>query len=99
MYKPKKKGAKKNKSTIKDYIEDLDAAGMTGNWTPDGHWNRIHGDGKSSTGGKWHMETMKTSEGAYKVKVVENDSTTVVTLDYGSEPSFETIVADLKAKY
>ena len=67
---------------------------MTGSWVPIGAWNRIHGDGKSTTGGKFHMETMATSDGQYKVRLVGSD----IVLTYASEPEFETIVDDLKSK-
>ena len=68
---------------------------MTGTWDPAGRWHRIHGDGKSTTGGKFHLETMTTSTGGYKVRLVGSD----VTLDYSTKPSFATIVGDLKAKF
>lgn len=42
------------------------------------------------------METMKTSAGTYKVKVVE-DGKILHTLEYNSEPSFSTIVSDMKS--
>lgn len=72
---------------------------MTGNWTPKGTWHRIHGDGKSTTGGQFHMETMHDSAGNYKVKIVGGDKSLVENLEYKEEPSFDTIVADLKAAY
>lgn len=67
---------------------------MTGNWEPVGTWRRIHGDGKSTTGGKFHLETMATSDGKYKVRLVESD----IVLTYESVPEFGTVVEDLKAK-
>ena len=67
---------------------------MTGSWEPAGTWNRIHGDGKSTTGGKFHLETMTASNGTYKVRLVGSD----ITLEYATAPSFNTIVTDLKAK-
>ncbi|KAE8440861.1 hypothetical protein EG329_006378 [Mollisiaceae sp. DMI_Dod_QoI] len=91
---PMHEGGKKQ--TVSDYVNDLDADSMTGNWTPAGAWHRIHGDGKSTTGGKWHMETMNTSKGTYKVKIVE-DGTTLETLEYDSEPSFSTLVDDMQS--
>jgi hypothetical protein len=72
---------------------------MTGSWSPKATWHRVHGDGKSSTGGKWHMEIMETSDKKYKVKVVEGKkSLDKYNLEYESQPSFETIVSDLKSK-
>ncbi|KAF5634183.1 hypothetical protein F52700_5903 [Fusarium sp. NRRL 52700] len=86
------------KQKVSDYVNNLDAASMTGTWSPGGTWHRIHGDCKSTTGGKWHMETMKTSSKPpkYKVKLIENDST-IWSREYDSEPSFETIVTDVQA--
>ena len=69
---------------------------MTGNWTPSGVWHRIHGDCKSTTGGKWHIETMTTSKGTYKIRVIEGGSS-IYTKEYASEPDFSTIVSDLQA--
>ena len=71
---------------------------MTGNWVPAKAWHRIHGDGKSTTGGKYHMETILDSSGKYKVKLVQDDST-LHTLEYDAEPSLETIVTDMKTAY
>lgn len=70
-------------------------------------WHDIHGDKKSTTGGKWTLATMHASgkgedsaAGKYKVKLMENNST-IKTLEYDQEeePSFDTIVADLKSAY
>jgi hypothetical protein len=71
---------------------------MTGSWTPKATWHRVHGDCKSSTGGTWHLEIMETSAGKYKVKVVGTSKQDKYDLEYSSEPSFETIVSDLKSK-
>ena len=68
---------------------------MSGNWEPKKKWHRLHGDKKSTTGGKWHMETMHGSDGKYKVKLVEDSN----TLEYDEEPTYETIVRDVKAAY
>lgn len=71
---------------------------MTGRWDPAGTWNPLHGDGKSTTGGKFTMATMKTSAGQYRVKVMD-DGAEIHLLEYPAEPEFDTIVADLKLKY
>lgn len=77
--------------------KNLDATCMTGEWNPHGQWNRIHGDGKSTTNGVFHLETMSTSTASYKVRLVERGSI-LLTTEYDEEPDFETIVADLKGK-
>ncbi|KAF2117068.1 hypothetical protein BDV96DRAFT_571492 [Lophiotrema nucula] len=64
---------------------------MTGSWEPVGTWRRIH---ESTTGGKFHLETMATSDGKYKVRLVGSE----IVLAYDSEPEFEAVVDDLKAK-
>ncbi|KAM7209874.1 hypothetical protein V8F06_014745 [Rhypophila decipiens] len=88
-----------NKASVKDYIENLDADSMTGNWSPQGTWHRIHGDCKSPTGGVFHLETMAASDGTFEVKLVKDKSSLLeYGLEYSSEPSFSTIVSDLKAK-
>lgn len=72
---------------------------MTGRWVPEGQWNRIHGDGKSSTNGVFHLETMATSNGSFKVKLMSRGSPlSEFDLEYSEEPSFSTIVADLQAR-
>ncbi len=70
---------------------------MTGSWTPSGTWHRIHGDCKSTTGGRWHLETMTTSDGGYKVRLMDNGSTHTTKQYTGKEPpSFSQIVEDLQ---
>lgn len=41
------------------------------------------------------METMQTSTGTYKVRVIE-DKSTLHTLEYAAEPSFSTVVSDVQ---
>jgi hypothetical protein len=82
--------------TLDDYIENLKAERLTGKWTPTAQWMDVHGDCKSTTGGRWTMKTMTTTSGEYKVILVEGRAV-LRELDYTSEPTFETIVADLKA--
>ncbi|KAF9772124.1 hypothetical protein IL306_010182 [Fusarium sp. DS 682] len=89
------------KQTAADYVNNLDADSMTGSWTPTGTWHRIHGDCKSTTGGKWHMETITTTPkknqaSEYKVKLVEGTKQ-IWSKVYKSEPSFKTIVSDVQA--
>ncbi|RMD39895.1 hypothetical protein DV735_g5241, partial [Chaetothyriales sp. CBS 134920] len=86
----------KRKQKVADYIDNLDAWSMTGNWNPVGQWHDIHGDCKSGTRGKWTMRTMRTSEYKYKVQVLENGNI-IKELEYPSEPSFEDVVGHLKA--
>ncbi|KAH9974586.1 hypothetical protein BGW80DRAFT_148045 [Lactifluus volemus] len=82
------------KNKLSDYIAHLDAAKMTGHWKPVGKWQKVHGDTKSTTRGKWTMFTMTSSETPhkYKVKIMENGKHIVAEHDFATEPSFETIV-------
>ncbi|TKA66825.1 hypothetical protein B0A55_08264 [Friedmanniomyces simplex] len=93
------KDKKKNKSTVQDYAADLDANVMTGGWDPEGTWHRIHGDGKSRSGGRWHMETLKSKDKSEYWARVRQDSRDVLQNfgPYSSEPSFAQIVHDFKA--
>lgn len=46
---------------MRDYLENLNSGGMSGAWEPVGEWNPVHGDNKSTTGGKWGMAVMTTT--------------------------------------
>lgn len=72
-----------------------------GRWSPAKQWNRVHGDTKSSTGGAYHIETIKDSNDDYRAKVVgATDSSPVTIAEAGAaEPSFQDIVDKLKAYY
>ncbi len=61
-------------------------------------WNRWHGDGKSSTGGIFHLESMLTSKGTYKAKVVKRGTTVVEEEWLEGPPSLEQLVEGLLAK-
>ena len=72
-----------------------------GKWAPAKQWNRVHGDGKSTTGGAYHIETMLDSGGNYIAKIVgASPAETVTIATKGSqEPSFQKIVDELKKVY
>ncbi|KEZ45368.1 hypothetical protein SAPIO_CDS2192 [Scedosporium apiospermum] len=84
------------KQTVSDYVNNLDANSMTGNWVPVGQWRDVHGDCKSSTRGKWTMKTMQTSSGEYKVKILERGSE-IWGKTYAAEPSFSDLVSDAQS--
>ncbi len=86
------------KNNFKTYLNNLDASGMTGNWTPAGKWHKLHGDTKSSTGGRFRMFLMTTSDGKYKVKLTDEGSQ-IWGNEYNSEPSFATIVSDVTSAF
>src|SRR5690606_10431896 len=54
-----------------DYLRNIDTRTATGSFNK-GQWTRIHGDSKSSHGGKYHMETMTASNGVHHVRLIEN---------------------------
>ena len=91
----KKANAKTEREDKASYLEHLDPKGMTGAWEPVGEWKRLHGDCKSSAGGKYHIQTMQTSSGKFKVKVMENGRS-LRELDFNELPSFQKIVKDVK---
>jgi hypothetical protein len=78
-------------------VDDLSG----GRWAPPRGWNRVHGNGKSVSGGQFHIETMKDSTGRYVAKIVGTNDGSVV-IDEGNSangPSFAQIISVLKAKY
>ena len=79
-------------------VEDLSG----GRWSPPRVWNRVHGNGKSSSGGQFHIETMKDTTGRCIAKIVGTEDESIVVIDDGSSvhgPSFAGIITALKAKY
>jgi hypothetical protein len=65
------KSRKKGKAPkASDYLDEIDTDDLTIACEPQGKWHRVHGDGKSTSGGIYHLETMMTSYGDYLVKIV-----------------------------
>jgi len=90
----------KKAPSVKDYLRNIDTASITtGLWDPAKQWNRWHGDGKSTTGGAYHIETMLDSNGVHKAKVVGPGGGTAVSAEWaaGSNPSVVDVVKSLKA--
>lgn len=87
---------------MQDYLGDIKTEDLSGGlWTPDKQWNRMHGDGKSTTGGNYHIETMQDSSGKYIAKIAgAPDSSPVIIAAAGeAQPSFQGVVDGLKAKF
>jgi len=58
----------KLRSQIAEYLDRIDPENITPDiWGRTVHWFRWHGDGKSSTGGVFHVESMLTTEMDYNV--------------------------------
>ena len=93
----------KKAPSVKDYLNNLDASKITsGLWTPARQWNRLHGDGKSTTGGAYHIETIHGSDKVYRAKVVGPGGATKVEVEWAAEtepaPTIQDVVAKLKAQ-
>ncbi|EJF61935.1 hypothetical protein BD309DRAFT_963967 [Dichomitus squalens] len=93
----------KKAPSVKDYLDGIDVSKVTsGLWAPAKQWNRLHGDGKSTTGGSYHIETIHGSDGVYKAKVVGPGGATKVEVEWAAAtnpaPTVATVIAALKAK-
>jgi len=82
---------------LQDYVNSIKADGFNCYWSPEGRWNRAHGDGKSATGGRCWTETMKGNDGKYKVRVKQG-KTVVLRLDMpgDSEPTSNDVITEMK---
>lgn len=87
-------------TSLKKYVEDIEPSGFACYWTPSGKWHRAHGDGKSSTGGKFWTETMLGSSGDYKVRVKQGKSLALgpFTIPGSDEPTSEKVVEELQSR-
>lgn len=94
---------KKKTSMVEYYLDNIVLNNVSGGtWDPPKPWNRIHGNGKSCSGGRFHIETMKDSAGRYLAKIVGTKDETVVVIDDGNSangPSFAQVISVLKGKY
>lgn len=98
--KGKDKGAK-NKSTIQDYSANLRYGNVGFYWDPAGRWLRAHGYGKSTSGGKFFTETMKTSgdKPVYSVRVMQDDRVVLkFEMPGEAQPSDDDVVRELKQR-
>ncbi|KAL9124524.1 MAG: hypothetical protein Q9217_006149, partial [Psora testacea] len=99
----KEKKEKKNTATVKDYLDGIGVNDLNGGrWSPPRNWNRVNGNGKSTSGGQFHIETMKDITGRYIAKIVGTKDESIVVINEGNSvdgPSFAQIISVLKAKY
>ncbi|KAI1796100.1 hypothetical protein LXA43DRAFT_1057876 [Ganoderma leucocontextum] len=89
--------------SAKEYLDGIDVSKVTsGLWDPTKQWNRLHGDGKSTTGGAYHIETILGSDGVFKAKVVGPGGSAKVEASWPAgtnpKPSVAAVIAALKAK-
>ena len=95
---------KKNTASVKEYLDNVVPKDLSGGrWSPPQVWNRVHRNDKSSTGGHFHIETMKDSNGRCIAKVVGAEDQKLVIIDddgnSANGPSFPQIMAKWKAHY
>ncbi|KAJ5714367.1 uncharacterized protein N7483_011548 [Penicillium malachiteum] len=57
---------------LKHYAEHIQYGNLNCYGDPVGRWHRAHGDNKSSSGGKYHHECMKTSgeKPVFRIRVI-----------------------------
>ncbi len=93
----------KLRSEIAEYLDRIDPENITPDiWGRTVHWIRWHGDGKSSTRGVFHIESMLTTEMDYNVKL-HGGSGSLVLLRFAwtqaersSPPSIQEVLDALK---
>lgn len=61
----------------------------------------MHGDTKSSTGGTFHIETMKDTNGIYIAKIVGAPDSSPVTIAAAdaAEPTLQDVVEKLRVEF
>ncbi|KAF2659115.1 hypothetical protein K491DRAFT_712891 [Lophiostoma macrostomum CBS 122681] len=81
---------------LQDYLDDIVASDLTVSWEPAGTWHRVHGDGKSSTGGRFFTQTILGSDGKYQARVRQGKNV-VKLVDFDkSEPTNQELVDKLQ---
>jgi hypothetical protein len=93
----KKNRGSKDKAKLSDYVDDLVAGNLTVQYAR-GRWVDVHGDGKSSTKGKFNMHAMEGTDGKFIIRITE-DGVDVAELIYNSEPELSDVVNDFKVSY
>lgn len=89
---------------VAEYLKAIDPENVTtGLWKPEVQWNRWHGDGKSSTHGVFHIETMRAKNGDYQAKVIGASGHDVLFVvwsnaETSSPPTEPEVVDALKAE-
>jgi hypothetical protein len=92
----------KDNTTVDKYLDNLDATKMTWIWTL-GHRHKVHGDGKSKTGGGFRMYSLQGGDGLWHVYILhapfgQHDKELEVNFDH--EPQgFDEVVNALREKY
>lgn len=84
---------------LRTYFDNMDYNNLSGGgWDPPRTWLRVHGDTKSSVGGKFHMETMLAANGDFIAKIVgANVQAIVAPAGTHPPPTLPTVAAALRA--
>jgi hypothetical protein len=96
-------GKKQRKSAqkVEDYLQDASTDSLTGSWEFS-TWSAMHGEGRTSTKGEYHILTMVSVEGVYQAKIVKGSKLVTVGQieEFGTvEPSLENVLLRFKARY
>ena len=86
---------------VEEYLQDARLDNITGVWE-NSKWSALHGEGRASTRGRYHIYTMISAKGVYQAKLVEGPKlvTDGQIEEFGTtEPSLETILLRFKARY
>jgi hypothetical protein len=85
---------------LKVYFDNMNYNNLSGGgWDPQRTWLRVHGDTKSSVGGKFHMETMLDANGRYIAKIVgANIQVVVAPAGTVPPPTLPQVAAALRAE-
>ena len=73
-----------------------------GRRAPPRDWNRSHGNGKSTSGGLFHVETVEDGTGRYGAEIGGTNDDSGVVIDDGNPakgPSFAHIISVLRGNY
>ena len=89
----------KDKKRLGEYLDTLDTKTLDPiTWVPAGKWNKLHNDGKSTTGGDFRSYSMSGSDGNHQVKV-EMNAKTVISAVIPSPYSGADVKVALRAAY
>ncbi|KAG9090709.1 hypothetical protein FS749_000347, partial [Ceratobasidium sp. UAMH 11750] len=82
---------------VQEYLDNIELhEGSNVTWSK-GSWSKFHGNGKATTGGEFHVETMLSTKGEYITRIVSKDTINVVIAAAGAaQPSPSEMVAALK---
>ncbi|MCJ1369563.1 hypothetical protein MMC20_000775 [Loxospora ochrophaea] len=95
---PKKVGAKGDRASVKWYIECINPSNLLVEWNENKWWQVMGDEGIKSTGGMYHIETMKNSAGQFLAKIVGSDNNFFV-VNETTEPTNQELYDALIKKF